>query len=97
METPDNKLQNAGDAYAVALVDGKETPGKIAPSSSLVHSDVVETPQQFEDRKRALGDYRPLFRTEEDFELFTMLPISREQRRGLIGKMLQAQAGGEKV
>jgi hypothetical protein len=85
-------------------VDGKMTPFTNSnedqvpiPSQSLLRCDIVETPEQFEAHKKKLDHYRRLFKSEEDFELFAMLPISGTQRQKLIDVMLNAEAGFKRL
>lgn len=79
----DNKADPTGGEIVI-ITNREEKETCRLPSHSLMTTDVVETPEQFDQRKQTFANYRPYFKNDEQFEYFTMLPISSNQRGELL-------------
>lgn len=63
-------------------------PATIIKHETTTETDIVETPDQLEEKKNRLRSfYASNFKSEQDFEYFCMLPLAPSQRREFFEKV----------
>lgn len=86
----DTKEQSSDVTTMVPMEHHPTVRVEVSELEPEVGGGLVETPQQFELMKeRNRAEFGGLFRGEADFELFLMLPISKQQRATLLHRMKQ--------
>lgn len=70
----------------------------VTKTEEWVPSEPVDTPEAFESQKRKLRmKYESSFATEEEFELFCMMPVNGSQRELLFAAMQKERRTKETV